>query len=108
MSDAENKILKIYDGSRPLDEDLYDVSYVNHIAWSLVVVLFGLLVWFGISLVNAENQRHALITKQCEDKVFKGEIDHKCLQLVHSREHWWQHLTYGLAHIKPEDESTPK
>ena len=103
MSEAEGKVLKIYDGSRPLDEDLFEVSYVNHIAWSLVIVLAGLLFWFGLALINAENQRNALITKQCADLVFKGEIDHKCLQLVHSRPHWWQHLGYGLSHVSPEE-----
>jgi hypothetical protein len=34
--------------------------------------------------------------------VFKGEIDQQCLLTVHSREHWWQHLWYGMRHVKPE------
>lgn len=102
MSDVEHKILKMYDGSRPLDEDLYEVSHVNHLAWALVVILCGLLMWFGIALVNAENQRHALMTQRCVDPVFKGELDGHCLTLVRSREHWWQHLSYALTHVKPE------
>jgi hypothetical protein len=53
-------------------------------------------------LINAENQRNALITNQCADHVFKGEIDYKCLRTVHSREHWWQHLSYALVNYKPE------
>ena len=102
MSDVEKKILKIYDGSLPREEDLYEVSHVNHYAWALVVVLLGLLMWFGIALVYAENQRNALMTKQCADPVFKGEVDTKCLSLVRSLENWWQHLSYALTNIKPE------
>jgi hypothetical protein len=43
------------------------------------------------------------MTKQCADPVFKGEIDRKCLELVASREHWWQHLWYGVTHLRPEE-----
>lgn len=100
MSDAEKKILKIYDGSMPVEDDLYETSHVNHVAWSLVVLLLGLALWLGIALVNAENQRFALLNKQCADPVFKGEIDVVCMKTVHSREHWWQHLWYGMTHLR--------
>lgn len=100
--DAEKKILKIYDGSRPVDEDLFEVSKVNHIAWGLAIMLFGCVVWLAIALVNAENQRHALMTKQCADPVFKGDVDMICMQVVQSRPHWWEHLWYGLTHLRPE------
>ena len=90
MSDVEGKILKIYDKSKPEEEHLFDSSNWNHAAWVLVVVLAGLVFWLAIALVNAENQRNALMTKQCVDPVFKGEIDQQCLLTVHSREHWWQ------------------
>ena len=43
MSDIEGKILRIYDKSKPEDEDLYETSNVNHVAWGLVVVLAGLV-----------------------------------------------------------------
>lgn len=102
MSDAEQKILKIYDGSRPVDEDLFETSHVNHVAWSLVAVLAGLVVWFAIAVVNAENQRYALLNKQCMDPMFKEEIDRVCLQTVHSRPNWWEHLWYGITHLRPE------
>jgi hypothetical protein len=72
------------------------------VAWSLVVVFLGLIFWLSLALLNAENQRNALITKQCADPIFKGELDRKCLRTVQSREHWWQHLTYALSHISPE------
>jgi hypothetical protein len=52
--------------------------------------------------VNAENQRNALISKQCRDPVFKTELDKSCLRTVQSREHWWQHLSYAMTHLHPE------
>lgn len=103
MSDVEKKILKIYDGSRPVEEDLYERNWINQLAWSLVVLFAGLVIWLGIALVNAENQRHALMTKQCPDPVFKGEIDKRCMQLVNSRANWWEHLWYGMTHLRPEE-----
>lgn len=102
MSDVEKKILKIYDGSRPNEEDLFETSRVNQLAWTLVVVLAGVVLWLAIALVNAENQRFALISGKCADPVFKGEIDKKCLELVNSRAHWWEHLWYGATHLWPE------
>jgi hypothetical protein len=108
MSDAEGKILKIYDKSKPEDEDFHDQNYPVYWAWSLVAVLVGLVFWLCIALVNAENQRHALMTNQCADPVFKGSIDQACLRTVHSREHWWEHLWYGVTHVKPEAPETPK
>lgn len=101
--EAEKKILKIYDGSRPVVEDLYETNMINQLAWTIVVLLAGVAVWFALAIVNAENQRYALATKQCEDPVFKGQVDQRCLQLVNSREHWWQHLWYGLTHLRPEE-----
>lgn len=102
-NDVEREILKMYDKSRPNEEDLFDISHVNHLAWSLVVLFAFLVVWLCIALVNAENQRYALMTNKCPDPVFKGEIDRKCLVLVRSRDHWWQHLWYGVTHVSPPD-----
>jgi hypothetical protein len=101
MSDAEKKILKIYDGSMPVEEDLFERSWINQVAWTLVVVMAGIAVWLAIALVNAENQRNALMTKQCVDPVFKEEIDVACMQVVNSRPHWWDHLWYGMTHLQP-------
>lgn len=100
MSDKEKKILKIYDGSMPVEEDLFETSYVNHVAWTIAVLMLGLVLWLAIALVNAENQRHALMQKQCADPVFKGEIDVVCMQTVNSRENWWEHLWYAMTHLK--------
>jgi len=102
MSDTEGKILRIYDKSKPEDEDLYDSSNVNHVAWGLVVLFAGLTVWLAIALVNAENQRNALMTGACQDPLFKGVVDKACLVTVHSRDHWWEHLWYGFTHVTPE------
>ena len=101
MSDAEKKILKIYEGSRPTDEDLFETSTINQLAWTLVVLMAGLVVWLAIALVNAENQRNALMSKQCVDRVFKDEVDMACMQVVNSRPHWWDHLWYGMTHLRP-------
>jgi hypothetical protein len=101
MSDAEREILKIYEGSRPKEENLFETSNVNQLAWTLVVVFAFATIWLCIALVNAENQRYALMTNKCPDPLFKGEIDRKCLVMVHSREHWWEHLWYGVTHVKP-------
>jgi hypothetical protein len=103
MSEAESKVIKIYDGSRPDEKNLFETNWINQLAWSIVVLLAGLVLWGAIALIHAENQRHALMTKQCVDPVFKGEFDMKCLQVVRSREHWWQHLWYGLTHLRPVD-----
>jgi hypothetical protein len=101
MSDAERDILKIYEGSRPKEENLFETSNVNQLAWTLVVVFAFATLWLCIALVNAENQRYALMTNKCPDPLFKGEIDRQCLVMVHSREHWWEHLWYGVSHVKP-------
>ena len=102
MSDVEKKILKIYDGSRPVDEDLFDSSTVNHGTLSLAILLFGLVVWLCLALVNAENQRYALETRKCIDPAFPKEIDNACMQVVKSRASWWEHLWYGVTHLSPE------
>jgi hypothetical protein len=107
MSEAERKLLKIYDGSRPNEEDLFETSNVNQLAWTLVVVFAGVIIWLCIALVNAENQRYALISKKCQDPLFKAEIDQQCLVHVHSREHWWQHLWYGFTHVVPASPEVP-
>ena len=99
---AEGEVMKIYKESSPIIETLFEWAYINHVAWSLAVLALGFIVWLVIALSNAENQRNALMTKQCADPVFKGELDKKCLRTVHSREHWWEHVTYALTHPSPE------
>ncbi len=63
---------------------------------SALAVALGLIVWLTIALVNVENQRHALHTGMCQDPVFKGSFDERCLRVVKSRDHWWQHLSHAL------------
>ena len=101
MSDVEQNLIKIYDGSKPRDEDLFETSHVNQVAWTLVVLLSGFAIWLCIALVNAENQRHALMTKKCADPLFKGELDQKCLVMVRSRDHWWNQVGYAMTHVRP-------
>jgi hypothetical protein len=107
MSNPEGKILKIYDKSKPEDEDFHDLNYRTHWVWGLVAALVGLVFWLCIALANAENQRNALMTNQCADPVFKGSIDLKCLHTVHSREHWWENLWYGVTHVTPPAPDAP-
>lgn len=106
--DAEGKILEIYDKSKPEIEHLFDSSNWNHLAWVLVCALVAAVFWLSIALVNAENQRNALVTNRCADPIFKGEIDRNCLVTVSSREHWWQNWWYGVTHIRPEQPETPR
>jgi hypothetical protein len=98
---SEKEVLKIYDGSRPRDEDLFETSYVNQVAWTLAVLFAGIAIWLSIALVNAENQRYALMTNKCPDPVFKTGIDQQCLATVHSRDHWWEHWWYAVTHVTP-------
>ncbi len=102
QAEAEGTVMKIYKESEPDLETLYERTWVNHLAWSLLVLCLGFIVWLVIALANAENQREALASKKCMDPVFKGEIDTKCLRTVQSREHWWDNVGYALTHIRPE------
>jgi hypothetical protein len=107
MSNVEGKILKIYDKSKPEDEDLYEVSHVNHWAWGLTVLLLGVVFWLCAALVNAENQRYALMTNKCRDPVFPTSVDKQCLVTVQARDHWWENLGYAVAHVFPEGPPKP-
>jgi hypothetical protein len=99
---AEGQVMKIYKESFPMLERLFEWSYINHLAWSLALIFLGVIFWMSLALINAENQRNALMTHQCMDRVFKNELDKKCLLTVQSREHWWQHLGYAMTHLSPE------
>ena len=105
-NEAERDILKIYDGSRPREEELFEgPSHVNYLALSLAAVFGFLTIWFAIALVNAENQRNALANNMCRDPVFNTGIDKKCMVTVQSRDHWWEHLWYGATHVRPSPEA---
>ncbi|TFW27309.1 hypothetical protein [Massilia horti] len=107
MSDKERRILKMYDGSLPNEEDLFETSHVNQLAWTLVVLLGGVIVWLCIALVHAENQRFALASNKCQDPLFPGNVDHQCLMTVQSRDHWWQHLGYAVTHLTQSAPEAP-
>jgi len=104
-NDVERDILKIYEGSRPKEENLFETSHVNHVAWSLAVILLLTTIWLCIALVNAENQRHAMAKNLCPDQVFKTGFDTKCLVTVRSRDHWWEHVWHAATHVgaRPDD-----
>ena len=107
-NDVERDILKIYEGSRPKEEELFETSHVNHLAWSLVAIFAMATIWLSIALVNAENQRHALATNQCPDLVFKAGFDKACLVTVSSRDHWWEHLWFGVMNVRPAPHNVGK
>jgi hypothetical protein len=98
--DKEQRILSMFDKSSPKEEDLFETSYVNHIAWSIAVVALGLVVWLAIALVRAENHRFALESGMCQDPLFKGKVDEVCMKTVRSRDHWWEHLWFGIRHVR--------
>lgn len=74
---------------------------MKQLPWTLLALALGMGVWLALAVVHAENERNALITRACADPVFKGEVDAKCLANIKSREHWWQHLTYAMTHVRP-------
>ena len=100
MNEKEKGVMAMYDQTLPA-EFVGEKSTVNHLAWSLLAIALFLILWMGIALVNAENQRNALATKACRDAVFPTEIDTQCLAGVKSREHWWQHVGYAMTHLRP-------
>lgn len=73
---------------------------MKNLSWSVLAVLVAVMFWLSLALVNAENQRYAMLSKACADPVFKGEIDSRCLETVQSRPHWWQHLGHALMHVR--------
>jgi len=99
MSEEKEKdLMLMYRETRPR-EFFGEKSNTNHLAWSLLVVLLALVFWLIVALSAAENQRYALETKACQDRVFPTEIDTSCLKQVKSRDHWWQHLGHALVHL---------
>ncbi|UGQ47579.1 hypothetical protein [Massilia endophytica] len=102
MNEREEGAMKMYSELEPDESRLFSTSNINHAAWCLVVALAAFALWLMVALVNAENQRNALMTKQCQDRVFKEEVDKICMLTVRSREHWWQHLAYALTNLSPQ------
>ncbi|SIQ60867.1 hypothetical protein SAMN05880566_104215 [Janthinobacterium sp. TND4EL3] len=96
--DKEKNLMSMYRETRPR-EFFGEKSSTNHLAWSLLVILLALLFWLGVALSAAENQRYALETQACQDRVFPAEIDTSCLKQVKSRDHWWQHVGHALVHL---------
>ncbi|MDC8757567.1 hypothetical protein [Janthinobacterium fluminis] len=100
MNEKEEGVMAMYRESRPQDY-VGEADTTNYLPWSLLTIVLGLIAWLIISLSNAENQRNALMTKACQDIVFPAELDKHCLSLVRTRDHWWEHVYYGLTHLRP-------
>ncbi|HAT31603.1 MAG TPA: hypothetical protein DCW29_12345 [Janthinobacterium sp.] len=101
MKEKEEGVMGLYRETR-IREFFGEASNTNHLAWSLLVLTLGLIIWLLITLSNAENQRNALASKACQDRVFAAELDTKCLVFVQTRPHWWQHVWYAMTHLRPE------
>ena len=100
MNEKEQKVMAIYRETRPPSVFVGVPSTTNHLAWSLLAISVGLILWLTIAVVNAENLRQALATKACRDRVFHAELDQRCLAFVQTRDHWWQHVQFALTHLR--------
>jgi len=99
MTDEKEKgLMSMYEGSRSR-EFFGEKSTTNHLPWSILVILLALAFWLVLALSAAENQRYALQTRACQDRVFPTELDMGCLAQVKSRQHWWQHVGHALVHM---------
>ena len=99
MTDEKEKgLMSMYRETRPR-EFFGEKSTTNHLPWSILVILLALGFWLVLALSAAENQRYALQTKACQDRVFPTELDMGCLAQVKSRQHWWQHVGHALLHM---------
>ena len=96
--DKEKNLMSMYRETRPR-EFFGEKSTTNHLAWSLLILLCALAFWLVLALTAAENQRYALQTRVCQDRVFPTELDTACLKQVKSREHWWQHVGHALVSL---------
>jgi hypothetical protein len=74
---------------------------MKYVSWALLAAALALAGWLALALVNAENQRNALMTKACAIPVSKGDTDRKCLATVQTRASWWQHFSYAMTHLRP-------
>lgn len=98
-TEKEKAVMAMYRETRPAPF-VGEASSFNHLAWSLLAIAVGLIFWLLIALAHAENQRNALMTRVCQDRVFPAEIDSRCLARASTREHWWQHVAYALGHLR--------
>lgn len=96
--EKQKTLMSMYRETRPR-EFFGEKSTTNHLPWSLLILLCALAIWLLLALAAAENQRYALQTKACQDRVFPTEIDTACLKQIKSREHWWQHVGHALVHL---------
>jgi hypothetical protein len=99
MKEKEEGVMAMYRDSLPPDY-VEEADTTNYFGWTLLSMALGLVAWVLISRSNAENQRNALMTKACQDPVFAAEIDRKCLSMVRTRDHWWEHVYYALGHLR--------
>jgi hypothetical protein len=64
----------------------------------VIVLLLGLLTWFGAALVHVENQRYALELEMCGAWKHETSLERSnCLENVETRTGPVAHLLYGLG-----------
>ena len=61
----------------------------------LIIVLFGLLVWFGTTIVRLENYHYGAALRMCDSEMDLVKRGH-CLNAQTTRNHWGWNLLYGL------------
>ena len=67
----------------------------------VIVLLVGLLIWFGTAIVRVENERYAMFVGMCRHPDdFALMLDFfKCLDTTETRTGWWWHILYALKVI---------
>ena len=63
---------------------------------ALIIILVGVLVWFGSVIVEMENYRYAAMSGMCSE-YSDPLLRHECLNASETRTHWSWHLLYGLG-----------
>ena len=70
---------------------------------ALVIILFGIVIWFGASIVRLENERYALELEVCGrfDPTKPSTLTDRddCLERVQTRTGALNNLLYGLRVI---------
>lgn len=64
----------------------------------VILVLLGLLVWFGATIVRLENYRYAAQLGMCSDYSAIQLVErHRCLSETQTRTSSFWHLVYALG-----------
>ena len=62
---------------------------------AVVAVLCCVILWLSAVIIRVENERYALFTGMCRDKI--GLADSQCLSRTQTKTHPLWHLFYDLT-----------